>query len=84
MVAVSAAPPSSPRPPGTYLWRFTYRGRTAEVTIRPGHVREECVRLGAKPDRSAAEDARLEALKSEMAARLLPLAAADIYAVRQI
>lgn len=71
-------------PPGPYLWRFTYRGRGVEVTIRPGHVREEFVRLGTKPDRSAAEEARLAALKSEMAERLLPLPAADIYAVRQL
>jgi len=66
-------------PPGPYVWRFSYRGRTVEVRIRPGHVREEFVALGAKPDRTAAEDERLEWLKSEMAERLLALPAADIY-----
>lgn len=71
-------------PPGPYLWRFTYRGRTVVATVRPGHVREEFVRLGAKPDRDAAETARHEALKREMAQRLLPLPAADVYDARAI
>jgi len=69
-------------PPGPYLWRFTWRAATVEVTIRPGHVRERFVRLGAKPDRSPAEDAELTTLKAEMAARLVPLPAEEIYAVR--
>jgi len=68
-------------PPGPYLWRFTYRGRTLQVTIRPGHVREEFVRLGAKSDRTAEETARLESLKREMAERLLPLPATSVYTV---
>ncbi|WP_425051760.1 hypothetical protein [Psychromarinibacter sp. S121] len=66
--------------PGPYLWRFTYRGRTVQATIRPGHVREEFVRLGATPDRSAEQEERLTALKSEMAERLLPLPAPEVYA----
>jgi len=71
-------------PPGPYLWRFTYRGRTVEARIRPGHVREEFVRLGAKPDKTAEETARHEALKAEMAGRLVPLPAGEVYEVRQV
>ncbi|WP_246226355.1 hypothetical protein [Chelativorans xinjiangense] len=67
------------QPPGPYVFRFSYRGRTAEAAIRPGHVREEFVALGAKKDKSPEELARLEELKSEMASRLLPLPASDIY-----
>jgi hypothetical protein len=66
-------------PPGPYVWRFTYRGKTVEARIKPGHVREEFVTLGAKPDRTPAEEERLEWLKSEMAERLLALPAGDIY-----
>lgn len=66
-------------PPGPYLWRFTYRGKTVEVRIKPGHVREEFVKLGAKPDRTAAEDERLEWLKTEMSERLLALPASEVY-----
>lgn len=69
-------------PPGPYLWRFTYRDRTVEAVINPGHVREEFVRLGATPDRTEEQEARLTALKTEMADRLLPLPGGTIYAAR--
>jgi len=69
-------------PRGPYVFRFTYRDRTAEAVIKPGHVREEFVTLGANPSRTPQEDARLEELKAEMAARLRPLPATEIYAVR--
>jgi hypothetical protein len=66
-------------PPGPYFWRFLYRGRIAETVIRPGHVREEFVRLAAKPDRNPEEVERLTALKAEMAYRLLPISAKEVY-----
>ncbi|WP_051556212.1 hypothetical protein [Nitratireductor aquibiodomus] len=71
---------SAPR--GPYVFRFGYRDRTAKATIKPGHVREEFVMLGAKKDKSPGEVARHEALKPEMANRLLPLPAEEIYDVR--
>lgn len=69
-------------PPGPYLWRFGYRGRTVEATIRPGHIREEFVELGRKPDKTPEETARHTALKYEMSGRLLPLDASEIYEVK--
>ena len=71
-------------PPGPYVFRFSYRGKTAEAVIKPGHVREEFVTLGAKADKTREEIARHEELKAEMANRLLPLAAGEVYAVRLI
>ena len=71
-------------PPGPYVWRFTYRGRTVETVIKPGHVKEEFVRLGAKTDKTPEENERHEALKSEMSNRLLPLRADEIYAARLV
>lgn len=71
-------------PPGPYVWRFSYRGKTVEARIRPGHVREEFVTLGAKKDKSPEETARHEALKAEMANRLLPLPAGEIYEVKTV
>lgn len=65
--------------PGPYVFRFTYRGKTAEAVIKPGHVREEFVTLGAKMDKTAEDVLRHEALKAEMASRLLPVAAEQIY-----
>lgn len=71
-------------PPGPYVFRFTYRGRTAEAVIRPGHVRPEFVALGAKQDKSSEDVARHEELKAEMAERLLKLPAGDVYTARLI
>lgn len=71
-------------PPGPYLWRFSCRGTQVQAVIRPGHVREEFVRLGATPDRTPEQEARLTELKAEMADRLLPLPAGDIYLAQRI
>lgn len=68
--------------PGPYLWRFTYRGKTVEAVIRPGHVREEFVRLGATAGRTEAQEERLTELKAEMANRLLPLDPREVYDAR--
>ncbi len=69
-------------PPGPYVFRFTYRGRTVEATVRPGHVKPEFVELGAKKDKTPEEIVRHEELKAEMAGRLLPRPAIEIYSVR--
>ncbi|MGP9791235.1 hypothetical protein [Roseinatronobacter sp. NSM] len=69
-------------PPGPYLWRFRLGPNEVEVTIRPGHVLPEFVSLGAMQARSEAQNARLDQLKHEMAKRLLPLRADEIYQVR--
>ena len=71
-------------PPGPYLWRFRLGPREVEVTIRPGHVLPEFVSLGAMQGRSKAQNARLELLKREMARRLLPLGADEIYQARRL
>ena len=55
-----------------YVWEFTYPGRVVLLHLRDdGLVTEEFIALGARTDRSADEDARLEILKLEMAERLL-------------
>lgn len=71
-------------PPGPYVFRFSYRGKTVEAVIKPGHVRAEFVTLGAKANKTPEEIARHEELKAEMANRLLPLAGGEVYAVRVI
>lgn len=62
-----------------YVFNLTYRGRTAFIQIKPGHVRDEFIELGRKKDRTPTEDERLTYLKSEMADRLLSQPAAAIY-----
>jgi hypothetical protein len=70
--------------PGPYVWEFSYRDTVVRAIIRPGYVLEEFVRLGATPNRTADQDARLTALKAEMAERLLRLPATEIYQVERI
>jgi hypothetical protein len=62
-----------------YRFSWRYRERRVTLAIRSGHVREEFIRLGSKPDRDAAEEARLIFLKSEMADRLMKLPAEELY-----
>jgi hypothetical protein len=62
----------------SFTWR--YRDKTATIAIRPGHVREDFLLLGAKTGRSDAEEAQLTVLKHEMADRLMSLPAEEVYA----
>ena len=41
-------------PGGRYYFRFTYRGRSVEITIRPGHVRDELDRKSTRLNSSHA------------------------------
>jgi hypothetical protein len=82
--SIGAAGDVTADPPGPYVFRFTLGLRTVEAAIRPGHVREDFVRLGAKTDRTPSETAEHERLKREMAMRLLPLRGSEVYAVRVV
>ena len=62
-----------------YVFELSYRGTVVRLQIRDGHVRDEFIALGRKPDRTAEEDAHLVYLKQEMAERLLALPATEIY-----
>lgn len=70
--------------PGPYVWRYTYRGKTVEAKIKPGHVLEEFVTLGSLSNRTPAQHDRHEALKAEMTNRLMPLPASEIYTAEVI
>ena len=65
--------------PGSYVWLFTYRGKTVRVQITGGWVKPEFFALGQKPNRTAEENARVVYLRQEMADRLLAAAPEDIY-----
>lgn len=83
VVDVAFAGPDVPESPaGRYFFRLIYRGRAVELVIRPGFVVPEFIALSRKPDRAAAEEARLEVLKQEMADRLLAAPAHDVYDAR--
>lgn len=66
-------------PKGKYYFRFEYRQTVVEVTIRPGHVREEFITLARKEGLTAEEKVRLADLKREMGDRLVVLPAEEVY-----
>lgn len=66
-------------PKGRYLFRMNYRGRSVDVTLRPGFVAEEFLKLGGQETRTSAEEERLVWLKKDMAKRLLSHTAEELY-----
>lgn len=63
-----------------YVWEFTHDGRAVTVQLRDdGLVTDEFIALGAKPDRTADEDAHLTVLKREMTDRLLARPVGEVY-----
>ncbi len=65
---------------GIFFFRLTYRGRVAEVVIRPGHLRDEFFDLVGKSDKSNDEVMRIAELKTEMANRLMQVDGRYVYA----
>lgn len=66
-------------PHGRYYFRFTYRGKTVVVTIKPGYVRPEFIEMARKHDRTEEEEIILAKMKRDMAKRLLDGKPEDVY-----
>ncbi len=66
-------------PHGRYYFRFYYRGTIVVVTIKPGFVRPEFIKMARIKDRTAEEEKLLAEMKLEMAGRLLKARAEDVY-----
>lgn len=66
-------------PTGRYFFRLGYEGRTLDLTLRPGIVRDEFIELSRRGAATAAEAERLLWLKTDMADRLMALPAAEVY-----
>lgn len=62
-----------------FVFRLSYRGLTVELVLRDGFVTPEFAALAFAPERDAGQDARLEVLKPQLAARLMGAAAEDVY-----
>ncbi|MEU4311301.1 hypothetical protein [Nocardia sp. NPDC024068] len=63
-----------------YVWEFTHRDTTVTLRLRDaGFVTAEFIALGARTDRTDADDARLRVLKQEMTDRLLAGAVGQVY-----
>jgi hypothetical protein len=64
-----------------FVFTLAHRETTATLMLREGFVDDEFVELAATKGRSASEEARLDALKRDVAARVMASPAADVLEV---
>jgi hypothetical protein len=62
-----------------FVFRLTYRDRSATLTVREGFVTDGFIDLARTERRDADQERRLDALKREMADRVLARAASEVY-----
>jgi hypothetical protein len=62
-----------------FVFCLRYRERSVTLTLRPGFVTEEFIDLTRRETRTAAQEHRLTAMKSDMAARVMAASAEDVY-----
>ncbi|HUP70768.1 MAG TPA: hypothetical protein VM142_13270 [Acidimicrobiales bacterium] len=77
-----AGRPAPEAPQGRFFFRLRYRGKAVDLTLREGHVSEEFIELVRRGPQSPEEHAYLARLKQDMADRLMPLAADEVYDAR--
>ncbi|MDP2711484.1 MAG: hypothetical protein Q8O56_09720 [Solirubrobacteraceae bacterium] len=75
----SLARPELGRERERFVFEVSYGGRSVTLVLRDGYVPPEFIDLARKDGRSAADDARLDELKAEMAERVMGADAADVY-----
>ncbi len=64
-----------------FVFRLTYRERSATLALREGFVTEEFIELVRAEDRTDDQERRLDTLKSEMAERVMGHRADEVYDV---
>jgi hypothetical protein len=62
----------------SFVFRLTHRGRTVTLVLRDGFVSEEFLALARTPERSAEQEAHLDALKAQLAGHVLERAADEV------
>ena len=64
-----------------FVFRLGYRDRSATLTLREGFVTDEFIDLARTEDRTAEQERCLDALKQQMADRVMAAPAAEVYDV---
>lgn len=64
-----------------FVFRLSHRGATVSLQCREGYVSDAFIDLARKEGRTAAEEARLDAMKREMAERVMGRPAGEVYDV---
>ena len=62
-----------------FVFRLAYRGRRATLALREGFVTDEFIDLARTEGRDAGQERRLDALKLEMADRVMARPAVEVY-----
>jgi len=62
-----------------FVFRLGYRERRATLTVREGFVTDEFIDLARTEERTAGQERRLDALKREMADRVMAQPAGEVY-----
>jgi hypothetical protein len=65
----------------SFVFQIAISGRTATLLLRHGFVTDEFNDLAGKPDRTQAEETRLDGLKAQLAQRVLTAPAEDVYEI---
>ena len=79
VVDLDLGPAVAPEAPeGRFFFRLGYRDRSVDLVLRPGLVPGEFVDLVRRGPATAAEEERLQAMKDDLAARLLAHPAVDV------
>jgi hypothetical protein len=73
------ARPDRGRTLAAFVFRLGYRDRSATLTVREGFVTDEFIDLARTERRDADQERRLDALKREMADRVLAHSAGEVY-----
>jgi hypothetical protein len=78
-VDAGLARPERGRARERFVFAVAYRGRTVTLAVCEGYVTDAFEELARRERRSAAEERRLDALKAEMAERVMGAPAAAVY-----
>ena len=62
-----------------FVFRLSYRDRRVTLAVRAGFVTDELIDLARTEERSADQERRLDALKREMANRVMARPASEVY-----
>jgi hypothetical protein len=65
----------------SFVFQVAIADRSATLLLRQGFVTSEFIDLAGKPDRSQAEETRLDQLKAQLAQRVLAVPAEEVYDV---
>ena len=79
LIDASLAQPALGRARERFVFRLTYRERSATLVLREGFVTEEFIDLARAGNRSSEEEAKLDRMKLDLAERVMSRPATEVY-----